>query len=46
MAINFPNSPSPDDTHTASGKTWKYDGTSWNLLISSTSVGDKGQKVK
>ena len=44
MAINFPNSPSTNDTHTASGKTWKYDGTSWNLLISSTSVGDKGQK--
>mgnify|MGYP001263046378 CR=1 FL=1 len=44
MAINFPTSPSINDTHSASGKTWKYDGTSWNLLISSTSIGDKGTK--
>ena len=44
MAINFPTSPSIDDTHSASGKTWKYDGTSWNLVIASTSVGDPGAK--
>ena len=44
MAINFPTSPSIDDTHSASGKTWKYDGTSWNLVIASTSVGDAGAK--
>ena len=31
MAINFPNSPTTNETHTASGKTWKWDGTSWNL---------------
>ena len=44
MAINFPTAPSTNDIHSASGKTWKYDGTSWNLMISSTSVGDKGTK--
>ena len=44
MAINFPTSPGIDDTHSASGKTWKYDGTSWNLVIASTSVGDAGAK--
>ena len=44
MAINFPTSPNIDDTHSASGKTWKYDGTSWNLVIASTSVGDAGSK--
>ena len=44
MAINFPTSPGIDDTHSASGKTWKYDGTSWNLVIASTSVGDAGSK--
>ena len=44
MAINFPTSPNIDDTHSASGKTWKYDGTSWNLVIASTSVGDPGAK--
>ena len=31
MAIDFPNTPSPNDTHTESGKTWKWDGTSWNI---------------
>ncbi len=31
MAINFPNSPNINDTHTESGKTWTWDGTSWNL---------------
>ena len=44
MAINFPTSPGIDDTHSASGKTWKYDGTSWNLVIASTSIGDAGVK--
>ena len=29
MAINFPNSPSNGDQHTASGITWTYDGTTW-----------------
>ena len=31
MAINFPNSPNPNDTWTSGGKTWVYDGTSWKL---------------
>ena len=31
MAINFPNSPSTNDTHTEVGKTWKWDGVTWNL---------------
>ena len=29
MAINFPASPTPNDTHTAGGVTYKWDGTSW-----------------
>ncbi len=29
MAINFPASPAPDDTYTANGVTYKWDGTSW-----------------
>ena len=29
MAINFPNSPSANDQHTASGITWTWDGTTW-----------------
>ena len=31
MAINFPNSPNPNDTHSSGGKTWVWDGTSWKL---------------
>ena len=31
MAINFPNSPNPNDTHSSGGKTWIWDGTSWKL---------------
>ena len=31
-AVNFPNSPSTNDTHTSSGSTWKWDGTVWQRL--------------
>jgi hypothetical protein len=31
MAIDFPNSPSVNDTYSAGGKTWYYDGTGWTL---------------
>lgn len=30
-ALNFPASPSVDDLYTANGRTWKWDGTSWNI---------------
>lgn len=39
-AINFPASPSVNDTFTASGKTWKWNGTFWELVISGASVAD------
>lgn len=29
MAINFPNSPALNDTHTAGGYSWTWDGSSW-----------------
>ena len=29
MALNFPNSPSVNDTYTYSGKTWKWNGSVW-----------------
>ena len=31
-AIDFPNSPSVNDTHTVGSKTWKWTGVSWNLV--------------
>ncbi len=31
MAINFPDSPISNETHTDAGRTWKWDGTSWRL---------------
>jgi len=31
MAVNFPNNPTPNQTHTHNGLTWKYDGTTWIL---------------
>ena len=31
MAINFPHSPSINETHTHSGKEWKWNGSSWIL---------------
>ncbi len=31
MAINFPNSPSVNDTHVVADKTWTWNGTYWHL---------------
>ena len=44
MAINFPNSPSNGDTHTAAGQTFTYDGTAgvWNAAASSGGGGGGG----
>ncbi len=30
MAIDFPNSPTINDTHTVGDTTWTYDGSKWN----------------
>ena len=35
-AIDFPASPSVNQTHTASGVTWTWDGTSWKAQGSTT----------
>ena len=37
MAINFPDSPSVNDTHTVGDRTWKWDGTVWNIVVGTTS---------
>ena len=36
MAINFPNSPTPNDTFTDGGRTWIWDGTTWKIYSSTT----------
>ena len=38
MAINFPINPSNGDTITEGDTTWQFDGTSWNVVVSSSSV--------
>ena len=37
MAINFPDSPTPNDTFTDGGRTWIWDGTTWKIYSSTTS---------
>jgi hypothetical protein len=32
MAIDFPNTPSVNDTHIVGSRTWLYDGEKWLLL--------------
>lgn len=29
MAVDFPSSPSLNDTYTSGGRTWKWNGTGW-----------------
>ena len=35
MAIDFPNSPSVNDEFVAGGRTWKWTGTTWDLVAGS-----------
>ena len=42
MAINFPASPSTNDTHTENAITWIFNGTSWNAQgdqVTAASIG-------
>ena len=38
-AIDFPNTPSVNDTFTSGNTTWQYDGVSWSLVQSAQSIG-------
>lgn len=44
-AIDFPNSPSLNDTFTASGTTWVWNGSTWNILRTSI-IGPTGPSGK
>ena len=41
MAINFPNSPSTNDTHSHNGLTYIYDGTIWKLQTLDTTTSNE-----
>jgi hypothetical protein len=36
-AIDFPNSPSVNDTHTVGNRIWKWNGATWDVVRSSVS---------
>ena len=38
MALDFPSSPSVEQTYTSGGKTWKWDGLKW-VAISAAAIG-------
>lgn len=41
MAINFPDSPTLNQTFTVGTKTWQYNGTAW-ILLSGAGIPDGG----
>jgi hypothetical protein len=36
MALDFPSSPALNDTYTEAGKTWRWNGTGWQLVTAGT----------
>lgn len=45
MAINFPDAPSINDTHTVGNKTWTWDGIKWNASHPDKSLNDLADVV-
>ena len=41
-ALNFPAAPSVNDLYTANGSTWKWDGTSWNIVPANVLLANLG----
>jgi hypothetical protein len=39
MALNFPNSPSLNDTYTEGGRAWQFNGTAWDAVNTAVGVG-------
>lgn len=42
MALNFPASPSLNDTYTVGDRTWKFNGTAWDLQSVNILTGSLG----
>lgn len=40
MAIDFPNTPTLNQTYTVGNKTWQYDGEKWIVIDNSTVLRD------
>ena len=40
MAIDFPNTPTLNQTYTVGNKTWQYDGEKWVVVANSTILRD------
>lgn len=38
MAIDFPNTPSLNQTYVVGGRTWKYDGEKWVIIDRSSNM--------
>jgi|TARA_B110000211_G_scaffold220287_1_gene266779 hypothetical protein len=45
MALAFPNSPLVGDQYTASGNTWQWNGTTWDIVISGGGGGGGGSSL-
>jgi hypothetical protein len=41
VALDFPNSPALNDTYTLGARTWKWNGSAWDM-VSATTAGDEG----
>ena len=42
MALNFPNSPSLNDLHEENGTKWRWNGSSWIRVVTTSEVGAQG----
>lgn len=45
MAMNFPNSPTTNDTYTVGSNTWSYDGEKWVLVATPIDIDDIGDVI-
>ena len=44
MAINFPNNPNLNDTHTVGSSVWRWNGYAWVRVPDPGDKGEKGEK--